>query len=199
MPVDSRKSFFESLDVKTRRDFLKAAAMAGVSTSVLFGGPAIAFAADDKKNDVDIMNIALGLEHQAIAAYTVGAGLLSDKTKPVAVGFLDQHKQHRDALTATIKSYGGKPVAAKSDADYKVPDVVKGFGFTLDEGGVLKTAEKLETQAAQAYYGVLLKLKTSAVIGAAMAIMCDESQHVAVLRHALGNHEPLRLGPFAKG
>jgi rubrerythrin len=197
MPVDSRISFFESLDVKTRRDFLKAAAMAGVSTTVLFGGSTIVLAGDDKKDDVAIMNVALGLEHQAIAAYTVGAGLLSEGTKAVAVPFLNQHKQHRDALIATIKNYGGKPVEAKSDADYKIPEVVKGFGFELNEGGVLKTAEKLETDAAKAYYGVLLKLKTSAVIGAAMAIMADEVAHVAVLRGALGIKEQLRLGPWA--
>ena len=35
-----------------------------------------------------------------------------------AVLFQSHHKQHRDALVATIEKLGGKPVMAKSNADY---------------------------------------------------------------------------------
>jgi hypothetical protein len=35
-----------------------------------------------------------------------------------AVLFQSHHKQHRDALVATIEKPGGKPVMAKSNADY---------------------------------------------------------------------------------
>lgn len=61
------------------------------------------------------MNVALGLEHEAINAYQIGAesGLLDKGTLGVAVGFQSDHKFHRDALIATIKKLGGKAVAEK--------------------------------------------------------------------------------------
>ncbi|MBL8196790.1 MAG: twin-arginine translocation signal domain-containing protein, partial [Blastocatellia bacterium] len=39
MSADRKIKFFESLDVQTRRNFLKLAAMAGVSSSVIFSNP----------------------------------------------------------------------------------------------------------------------------------------------------------------
>ena len=68
--------------------------------------------------DVDILNVALGLEHEAINAYQLGAesGLLQKPVLDVAVPFQSHHKGHRDALIATIKKMGGKPVAEKTHA-----------------------------------------------------------------------------------
>src|SRR5262249_40480465 len=187
MPDDKRISFFESLDVKTRRDFLKAAAMAGVSSSVLFGGPAIALAGD-KEKDVAIMNTALGLEHQAIAAYMAGAGtkLLSDPVLQVAVKFMKQHQEHRDALSSTIKKFGGKPVDAK--ANYDVGKIAGDVGVKelKTEKDIITLAMKLEAQATSAYYGAIPGIASKDVLKAAISIMADEAQHTAILRNALG-------------
>lgn len=186
MPVDSRINFFESLDVKTRRNFLKAAAMAGVSASVLFGGPVVALAGD-KENDVIILNSALGLEHQAIAAYTAGAEtkLLSDPVLQTAVKFMKQHQEHRDALAATIKKLGGKPVEAKSS--YDIPKLAADVGVKelKTEKDVITLAMKLEAQATSAYYGAIPKIAMKDVLRAAVSIMADEAQHTAILRNAL--------------
>jgi rubrerythrin len=186
MSVD-RKSFFESLDITTRRSFLKLAAMAGVSSSLLLTGPSITLAGD-KNKDIQIMNVALGLEHQAIAAYQAGAEtkLLSDGVLKVAVKFQDQHKQHRDALAATIKKFGGKPVEAQ--AKYDVGAIAKGVGVTniAAEKDVITLAMKLEDQATKAYLGALPSLENKDVIKAAASIMADEAQHTAILRSALG-------------
>jgi rubrerythrin len=187
MSADRRISFFESLDVTTRRDFMRAAAMAGVSASVLFGGPTIALAGD-KEKDVAIMNVALGLEHQAIAAYMAGAGtkLLSDPVLQVAVKFMKQHQEHRDALAKTIKAFGGKPVEAK--ANYDVAKIASEVGVKelKTEADIVTLAMKLEAQATSAYYGAIPGIASKDVLKAAVSIMADEAQHTALLRQALG-------------
>ena len=70
--------------------------------------------------DVAILNVALGLEHEAIAAYQIGAesGLLMKPALDVAVLFQSQHKAHRDALASTIEKLGGKPVSPLTMSDY---------------------------------------------------------------------------------
>ena len=182
-----RKNFIESLDITTRRSFLKLAAMAGVSSSMLLSGSSIALAGD-KNKDIATMNVALGLEHQAIAAYTAGAEtkLLSDGVLKVAVKFMDQHKQHRDALAATIKKLGGKPVEAQSK--YDVVAIAKGVGVTsiTTEKDVITLAMKLEDQATKAYLGAIPTFENKDVVKAAASIMADEAQHTAILRSALG-------------
>jgi rubrerythrin len=187
MSADRRISFFESLDVTTRRDFMRAAAMAGVSASVLFGGPTIALAGD-KEKDVAIMNVALGLEHQAIAAYMAGAGtkLLSDPVLQVAVKFMKQHQEHRDALAKTIKAFGGKPVEAK--ANYDVAKIASEVGVKelKTEADIVTLAMKLEAQATSAYFGAIPGIASKDVLKAAVSIMADEAQHTALLRQALG-------------
>jgi len=188
-----RKSFFESLDIQTRRSFLKLAAMAGVSSSMLLSGSSFTFAAAGKEGDIKIMNVALGLEHQAIAAYQAGAEtkLLSDPVLKVAVKFQDQHKQHRDALAATIKKFGGKPVdaAAKYDVVKIAGDV--GVKTLAAEKDIIMLAMKLEAQATSAYLGAIPSLESKDVIKAATSIMADEAQHTAILRSALGE-DPAR-------
>ena len=70
----------------------------------------------DAAKDVSILNVALGLEHETIAAYQIGAEskLLKQPVLGVAVAFQGHHKENRDALVATIGKLGGRPVAAKS-------------------------------------------------------------------------------------
>jgi rubrerythrin len=188
-----RKNFFESLDIQTRRSFLKLAAMAGVSSSFLLAGPSLSFGspaltAGGKDGDVKIMNIALGLEHQAIAVYQVGAEtkLLSDGVLKVAVKFQDQHKQHRDALAATIKKFGGKPVDAQ--AKYDAGAIAKGVGVTnlAAEKDIIMLAARLEEQATKAYSGAIPGIESKDVLKAAISIMADEAQHTAILKSALG-------------
>ena len=67
-----------------------------------------------------ILNVALGLEHEAINAYQLGAssGLLQKPVLDIAVSFQSHHKAHRDALIATIQKLGGKPVEEKKLDDY---------------------------------------------------------------------------------
>ncbi|NMG68450.1 DUF4439 domain-containing protein, partial [Azoarcus indigens] len=64
------------------------------------------------KDDVNILNVALGLEYQAIAAYQVGAesGLLQKPVLATAVKFQGHHKAHASVLAGTVSKLGGTPV-----------------------------------------------------------------------------------------
>lgn len=192
-----RKAFFETLDVTTRRSFFKLAAMAGVSSSLLLSGSTIASAFE--KKDVGILNSALTLEHQAIAVYQVGAEtkLLSDGVLKVAVKFQDQHKQHRDALIATIKSLGGKPKDAEAHYDAAKIAASVGVKTLASEKDILTLAAKLEDQAAKAYAGAIPQIESKDVVKAAVSIMADEAQHTALLRGALGE-DPIPSAFFGK-
>ena len=105
-----------------RRQFLgRGATLSAAALALLAGRDALA--ANHKGNpakDVDILNVALGLEHEAINAYQLGAGsgLLQKPVLDVAVQFQGHHKVHRDALIATIQKLGGKPVAEMKLEDY---------------------------------------------------------------------------------
>lgn len=130
--------------------------------------------------DIDTLNVALGLEHEAIAAYQVGAesGLLKKDVLKVAVGFQSDHKQHRDVLMKTIKQLGGKPVA---DVKHKFP-VEK----LKNQADVLRFALGLEMGAASAYLGTIPGFENRDLAQAAASIMGVEAQHVAILKNALG-------------
>ena len=112
------------LSIDRRGLFTKGArlALSGTAVAMLAGiGTGIRPAsAATMSADIDTLNVALGLEHEAIAAYQVGAesGLLSKGVLGVAVGFQSDHKQHRDVLIKTIRQLGGKPVA---DVKHKFP------------------------------------------------------------------------------
>src|ERR1700761_6015787 len=92
------------------------------------GLPAMALAASkgDSAGDVSVMQGALALEHEGIAAYRLAgaSGLLKPDTLKVALIFKGHHEQHRDALADLIAKAGGKPVSPRSDADY-----VQGLGL----------------------------------------------------------------------
>jgi rubrerythrin len=130
--------------------------------------------------DIDTLNVALGLEHEAIAAYQVGAesGLLKPDVLKVAVGFQSDHKQHRDILAKTIGQLGGGAVA---DMKHKFP-VEK----LKNQADVLRFALGLEMGAASAYLGTIPGFDNRDLAKAAASIMGVETQHVAILKSALG-------------
>ena len=87
--------------------------LSAAAVAVMGGCESMAASSSATAADVDILNVALGLEHEAINAYQLGAesGLLEKPVLDVAVLFQSHHKAHRDALVATIQKMGGKPVA----------------------------------------------------------------------------------------
>ena len=145
--------------------------------------------------DVNILNVALGLEHEAINAYQLGAGsgLLQKPVLDVAVMFQSHHKAHRDALIATIQKMGGTPVAEKSLDDYAK---ALNAGSLKNQADVLALAAKLELGATNAYLGVIPAFKDSGLSKVAARLAADETMHWTVLSQALGRMLPANALSF---
>ncbi|MCY1224328.1 Ferritin-like domain protein [compost metagenome] len=135
------------------------------------------------KDDINILNTALGLEYQAIAAYQVGAesGLLQKPVLATAVKFQDHHKAHAQVLAGTVSKLGGTPVMAKKASEYKFPTE-----SLKNQADVLRFAAGLEKGATAAYLGVLPNFHNRELTRAAGSILGDEAMHWAILLHALG-------------
>ena len=131
--------------------------------------------------DVAILNTALGLEHEAIAAYQLGAesGLLQKPVLDLAVTFQGQHKAHADLLAQTVRKLGGTPVGPKSAYDFPMATL-------KSQTDVLGFAADLEQAAVSAYLGAIPQFDDRGLAKAAASILGDEAMHWATLRNALG-------------
>jgi rubrerythrin len=153
------------------------------------GGIARAQSSMPASSDVNILNVALGLEHEAINAYQLGAGsgLLQKPVLDVAVAFQSHHKAHRDALIATIEKLGGKPVMEKKLDDYAKALNAASLKSQVD---VLMLAAKLELGATNAYLGVIPSFKDAKLAQVAARLAADETMHYTALTGALGQSLP---------
>jgi hypothetical protein len=186
-------------DIATRRGALRlggigllsagaVAVLGGCSTAIAqsaAGGKAM----KATSGDVDILNVALGLEHEAIEAYQIGAesGLLQKAVLDVAVAFQGHHKGHRDALISTIRSLGGTAVMPKMRSDYVTALNVAAIRSQAD---ILKLAQRLERGAANAYLGVIPSFKDTALAQVSARLAADETMHWTALTQALGESLP---------
>lgn len=185
--TDSATSQVNTEGTSRRNFFAKGGLFSlGALAAVTLGQASPAWAQTTSKSssdDVGILNVALGLEYQAIAAYQIGAesGLLSKPVLDVAVKFQGHHKAHAQILAATIEKLGGKPVMAKKAADYAFP-----VAQLKTQADVLRFAAGLEKGAASAYLSVLPSFHNKELVTAAASILGDETMHWAILLNALG-------------
>lgn len=177
----------------TRRLFLSRSGQLTLSAAAigLMAGSSSASAQSSMtmEADVGILNVALGLEHEAINAYQLGAGsgLLQKPALDVAIAFQSHHKSHRDALIATIRTMGGKPVAERSLDEYAKS---LNAATLMSQADVLTLAAKLELGATNAYLGVIPSFKDSKLGQVAARLAADETMHWTALSQALGKMLP---------
>ena len=185
-----------------RRGLLRASGVTVLSASavaLMAGCEKMAVAqgtgAGNAANDIGILNTALALENEAISAYQLGAqsGLLQKPVLEVAVLFQTHHKEHRDALIATIRKLGGTPVAAKSDAE-----VAQALNASMlkTQGDVLRLAQRLEKGAANAYIGVIPSFGDRALAQVSARLAADEAMHWTVLTQVLKDPLPAKALSF---
>jgi len=181
----------QEIAVPARRSFLGKGGLvlSAAAVGLLAGNAPLARAKDSPAGDSAILNVALGLEHEAIAAYQLGAesGLLEKGVLDVAVLFQGHHKGHRDALIAAIEKLGGKPVAARMNDDYAK---ALGAGGLKSQADVLGLAAKLELGAVNAYLGVIPSFADKGLAKVAGRLAADETMHWSILSHALGKPLP---------
>jgi rubrerythrin len=153
---------------------LKGALAAGAVYGIGMVGPFIRQAlAGSGGGDVEILNFALTLEYLEQAFYDEAKRKvkLSGDLKSLVNTIADDETQHVDALTATIKQLGGKPVAE--------PKFV--FPYS-DTAGFLKLAQTFEDTGVSAYNGAAPAIKSKDVLGAAGSIVQVEARHAAAIR-----------------
>ncbi|MBX9884678.1 MAG: ferritin-like domain-containing protein [Novosphingobium sp.] len=179
--------------LQTRRALFRSGGMAAAGLGLAsLGAPLLAaprHTAHKKSSaiegDIGVLQGALALEHEGIAAYRIagGSGLLSKGVLDVALVFLGHHQGHRDSLAKLIGDAGAKPVEPKSDADY-----IKELNIAAlkSEGDVVKFAAGLEQGAANAYVGQVAALQDHQLAHLFAQLATDEAVHWAILNNAAG-------------
>jgi hypothetical protein len=173
---------------RTRRELLVVArrlTLSAFAVTLLAGRPTLAAESTATTDDIELLDTALVLEHQAIAAYQIGAesGLLQKPVLATALQFQSDHKKHSELVSGAIVKLGGKPVAMRKITEYGVPvDKMK------TQADVLRFAAELEHGAALAYISTIPFFGDRDLAKAAATILGTETIHWAVLRNALGEN-----------
>jgi rubrerythrin len=161
----------------TRQAFILRGAVAagsvyGLATVGPFVRQAIAQGGD---GDVEILNFALTLEYLEAAYYeqALAKTTLSSEAKSLATEIQQNEAEHVEALKATIKQLGGKPV--------KAPGVDFGKAFA-NEKSFLKLAQTFEDTGVSAYNGAAPQIQSTEVLAAAGGIVQVEARHAAAVR-----------------
>lgn len=158
----------------SRRGLLAAAA-AGAGTLVLGRSEARA-ASGLSANDVGILNYALVLEYLQASFYTEAerSGALSGKTAQAATVVGATERAHVKAFQKLL----GSNAVKRPLFDFQ--------GVTEAQQAFLKTAVAFEDLAVAAYKGQAPKLRSSAVLAAAVGIHSVEARHAAWMRELFG-------------
>lgn len=130
------------------------------------------------KNDLEVLNYALTLEHLENTFYrTVNASgkLQGNAAKYLAI--IGAHeKAHVDALTAAIMQAGGTPVKEMARYNFAA------FGDPNTQDGILKIAGILEPTGVKAYDGAAREITDKKILGVAGQIVQVEARHAAIIR-----------------
>jgi len=164
----------DSGDLSRSEVILKGALAAGAVYGTFMVGPFVRRAlAASGDGDVGILNFALTLEYLESSFYEEAktrAGASGELKSLIALLAKDE-REHVEALTATIKKLGGKPVAEPK------------FDFSYgDTAGFLKLAQTFEDTGVSAYNGAGPSIKSKEVLAAAGSIVQVEARHAAAIR-----------------
>ncbi len=160
--------------------------LGGTAAAVIAGSPALRHLAMaqtmDFKNDVDVLNYALTLEHLEYAFYRDGVGQFQfgndpfgNPIKTYLEAIRDHEGAHVETLTKVITDLGGTPV---KESTYD-------FGYT-DAQSFLKVAAALENTGVMAYDGAGKFIENPDLLTAAGGIVAVEARHAAYLNLLTG-------------
>lgn len=144
--------------------------------------------AEDKLNDIQIINRALFFENRAVWAYRVAADKLSSSDAGRAVRVLAaenqaDHEKHQNLLRNAIDSLGGTPIPMESNYDLS-SYIKKGHGNLDNDVNIAKLALALEIGAATGYVTDTTQLRSPAMIEMEAGIACVEAIHAVRIRVA---------------
>ena len=127
-------------------------------------------------NDLNVLNAALDLENEAVAAYSQALKVLKGANLRFARTILNQERAHAAALQRAIKRMGQKPNQARTD--YNFPRLTT-------EDAVLRFATQLENKAISNYVDAIPRLNTPALRTEIASIYASEAEHLAALNGQL--------------
>jgi hypothetical protein len=164
----------------TRARFLAKAGLLGgglVGSAALLGlDPAVAGAKPSGKQDIAILNFALTLEHLEATFYAraLKSGALTGELLLFAQVVAGHERQHVLALKKVL----GRNAVKAPKFNFR--------GTTEDAAQFTATAQVLEDTGVSAYKGQAPRLKSVAVLKAALAIHAVEARHAAWIRDIAG-------------
>ncbi|HYG96322.1 MAG TPA: ferritin-like domain-containing protein [Solirubrobacterales bacterium] len=164
----------EDEDLSRSEVILKGALAAGAVYGALSVGPYVRRAlAASGGGDVAILNFALTLEYLEARFYAEAKSRVrgSGELKSLVNLLASDEQQHVEALAATVKKLGGKPVAEPK------------FEFAYSgTSGFLELAQTFEDTGVSAYNGAGPMIKSKEVLAAAGGIVQVEARHAAAIR-----------------
>jgi hypothetical protein len=162
------------ISADTRSAFLGKAVLGGAAFLGALAAPAGAEAA--AASDVAILNYALTLEYLQAAFYTEAEQLGAIKGKlaqiPRQLGAVER------AHVTAIKAALGRDAVKRPTFDFR--------GVTENPSEFLKTAVAFEDLGAAAYKAQAARIKSSALLAAAISIHSVEARHAAWMRFLAG-------------
>ena len=160
---------------KTRRDFFKTLAVAGIGAaagSALLSREAQAQIGGSQEGDLGILNFALTLELLEARFYqqAVGSGVLSGDALAVVQQLAETEQAHVDVITAGIQGAGGTPAP---EPQFTFPP-----GALSSQGSILNLAATLEPVGVGAYLGAGPMISDPTILELAGSIAGVEGEHV---------------------
>lgn len=149
-------------------------------------------------DDKAILRAALAIEQAVVIAYDdlLARARLSAPARGTLQAIRAQERQHVSALLSFLREIGGAPgPAPRGPAD--VERDFPALASVRSERQALAFAIELEQTTVLGYNGDVSHLNDQKLVQLAASIMCDEGQHLVMLRSALGQ-EPIPT-PLEKG
>jgi hypothetical protein len=177
VPFDADGALTEARDAadgRTRAAFLRATAGGAVGLAALAAMPRAARGAT--RNDVAILNYALGLEYLQAAFYTEAerGGAIRGPARRVLRRVGAVERAHVEALRSVL----GRAAMPRPFFDFR--------GTTEDSDAFLRTAVAFEDLGTAAYKGQAPLIDSDAVLAAAISIHSVEARHAAWIRFVAG-------------
>lgn len=126
------------------------------------------------------LNDLLALDHDAVQAYSLAIGAISNaEYRDALAGFRGDHQRHIDQLTQLIRGHGGMPVQLPHLPTGVFKLAVQALGTLGDDRNVLLTFKANEAQVRDKYRRHAARPHDDAVSAILHAAAADEERHYA--------------------